>query len=233
MELLEPVQEKTILEIGPGRGFLTEDLCQLCPVVALEKDDSLIPELQRLPITLLHGDALDFPLETLSFQEIVSNVPYHITKPLLLRLEKYRHLYTKLVVMVQKEVADKLVSPFAHTFFVSRMQASFDITYHFFVPRSVFAPKPRVDSAVISLIPLRGEIAPETVWNWMHQLYQKKRKCLTTSLRSLEMPLPAPHLWEGKRIDGVPTRDLISYLTSCFVQKNKKEKSATRYTRLE
>ena len=112
---LSPVD--TVFEIGPGRGVLTEALSRAVRrVVAVEID----PQLHRLlqdrqsdwpNVQLVCADALTYPLESVSTGAIVvANLPYYLSTPLLFRLLEQRHRFPRLVLMLQNEVADRLVA---------------------------------------------------------------------------------------------------------------------------
>ncbi|MEL7431685.1 MAG: 16S rRNA (adenine(1518)-N(6)/adenine(1519)-N(6))-dimethyltransferase RsmA [Chlamydiota bacterium] len=222
VNLLSLSSEDRLLEIGPGKGFLTKALIKTSSVIAIETDERLLPYLQDLPITLIHADALDFPWATLSFTKIVSNIPYHITKPLLLACAKNRDLFQKGVFMVQKEVAEKLCQEYAKSLFAAIMQATFSITSAFFVSKKHFSPAPKVDSAVIILFPKKESLLSDKSLYLLEKLYQKKRKKIETTLRQEGITLsPLPKLLEHKRPDAVPIEALLRYLNELEIKSKK------------
>ncbi len=154
--------EDKVIEIGPGIGALTERLAQVAKkVVAVELDDRLIPVLKKSladynNVEIIHGDALkvDFNQLIAGDYKVVANLPYYITTPIIMRLLEEDFNVNEIVVMVQKEVAERMVAePGGKDYGV----LSIGVQYYtkakiaFNVPPSVFIPQPKVDSAVVSL----------------------------------------------------------------------------------
>lgn len=157
-----------VLEIGPGIGVLTASLCeQAKQVVAVELDRRLFPVLRETladydNVELVEGDAMQLDLHALlreRFGEgariaVCANLPYYITSPLLMRLLECRLPIEKLVVMVQKEAAERLCAEVG-----SREAGAVTVAVRYFadarvlfeVGREAFLPAPKVDSAVIEL----------------------------------------------------------------------------------
>jgi len=117
ISLAELSSHDSVLEIGPGRGILTDALCQSAGrVTAIEIDPRLHTYLTERPtqfqnLTLVLGDAMTYPIEHLPPGTIVvSNLPYYLSTPLLFRLLEHQQRITRLVLMLQNEVADRLVA---------------------------------------------------------------------------------------------------------------------------
>jgi 16S rRNA (adenine1518-N6/adenine1519-N6)-dimethyltransferase len=120
MRLLELSAADEILEIGPGLGFLTRHLVErVAKVWAIEVDTVLVGRLQRSPLghhpalRLIHDDILEVSLDDLLPRrkiKLVANLPYSISTPVLLRLFDWREHFSSMVLMVQKEVADRIAS---------------------------------------------------------------------------------------------------------------------------
>jgi len=181
--------EDTVLEIGPGLGVLTHRLAERAGrVVAIEMDRRLADHLRStLPtnVELIVGDALTVPFPP--FDRMVSNLPYSISSPIIFKLLEYR--FQKAVVMLQKEFADRMVAR-PDTAAYSRLT----VNVHYRaecrilekVPRSRFWPPPKVDSAVVELVP---RPAPFTVkdeklfFRLVEVLFQQRRKKIGTVLR--------------------------------------------------
>ncbi|NJN68974.1 MAG: ribosomal RNA small subunit methyltransferase A [Nitrospira sp.] len=151
----------SVLEIGPGRGILTDALCQSAGrVTAIEIDPRLHAYLteRQTPfqnLTLVLGDAMTYPIEHLPLGTIVvANLPYYLSTPLLFRLLDQQHRFIRLVLMLQNEVADRLVAKSGSSAYgvLSLMaQYSAEITKAFKVSPQCFRPRPDVDSAVVLL----------------------------------------------------------------------------------
>lgn len=157
-----------VLEIGPGKGALTAALLDRgCTVVAIERDERMVMTLQRKfagrSFALVTGDALDLewpelvaPWTVDGFTwRVAGNIPYYITSPL---LEKAltAPFPASVTYLVQKEVADRIVAPAAHDDYGALsigIQAVADAHRLFTVGKGAFSPPPKVDSAVLHLVP--------------------------------------------------------------------------------
>lgn len=154
-------QNDSVLEIGPGRGILTEALCRSAGrVMAIEVDPRLhafLAERQsQFPnLTLALGDALTYPIEQLPLGTIViSNLPYYLSTPILFRLLEQSPRFSRLVLMLQKEVADRLVArPGSSDYGILSVMTQYlaDVTKAFKVSAQCFRPRPDVESAVVLL----------------------------------------------------------------------------------
>lgn len=160
--------EVGVIEIGPGIGALTERLAKEAKkVVAIEMDSRLIPVLKELfaddaHVDIIHGDALELDLVQLIHEKfhdcssvnVVANLPYYVTSPILMRLLEDKLPLSRIVVMIQKEVAERLTAKP-----VGKAYGSLTVTTQYYteaewvsrVPAHVFVPRPQVDSAVIRL----------------------------------------------------------------------------------
>ena len=157
-----------VLEIGPGAGSLTQKLAKIAgKVVAVEIDQRLMPVLAETlvgfsNVAVVHGDILKIDLEELwrtHFADcdevsVVANLPYYITTPIVLTLLERRLQLRQMVIMMQKEVADRIVaSPGGKEY------GSLSVAVQYYcearellrVPRTVFLPPPNVDSSVLGL----------------------------------------------------------------------------------
>lgn len=159
-------KEDNIIEIGPGIGVLTKELAQNCKkIVAVEIDDKLIPLLNDTlsdfeNVKIVNDDILKVDLKKLinnEFNEkpkVVANLPYYITTPIIMRFLEEDINVSEIVVMVQKEVAERMTAKPGNKTYGSlsvAVQYYTDPTIILDVPRDNFIPKPNVDSAVIRL----------------------------------------------------------------------------------
>ncbi|MBC8140903.1 MAG: 16S rRNA (adenine(1518)-N(6)/adenine(1519)-N(6))-dimethyltransferase RsmA [Armatimonadetes bacterium] len=158
-----------VFEIGPGVGTLTVELAERSErVLAVELDRALPPVLAETlapfpNATLVMGDALRFDLPAFLAEhlgdppyKVAANIPYNITSPILVRLLENKSLFSTITLMVQKEVAERLVAPpdsaaYGSLSVFAQFQA--ETTIAGIVPRGAFFPPPRVDSAVVHLVP--------------------------------------------------------------------------------
>jgi 16S rRNA (adenine1518-N6/adenine1519-N6)-dimethyltransferase len=157
-----------LIEIGPGTGAITQHMvARVRRFTAIELDDQLAAALRDrfsdVPsFHLVHQDVMQVPLtavsEHIAAAKVVGNIPYNITSPLLFRLLEREHRPALIVVMVQKEVADRIVAaPGAKDFGALSVgvQAVASAERLFVVPRGAFRPAPSVDSAVVRIVPRR------------------------------------------------------------------------------
>lgn len=187
-------QSDQVCEIGSGPGALTKALVDLgLPILAIEKDPSFANQLQRFDsrarlLHVLESDFLEVNLEeyysSLSPCKILGNLPYHLTKPILRRLCSFSHVIQSATVMVQREVADKLVQSKTSSAFQLELQLNGRIYKAFDVSRSCFYPAPAVQSSILHI-----DFACNSVENLQGILsmakmcFQQKRKQLKSSLR--------------------------------------------------
>jgi len=191
--------DKNALEIGPGAGALTLGLAWRVPqLVAVEVDRRLVPllsaQLEAFPNVQLHcEDILKFDLLQLARSwgasfGVVGNLPYQITSPLLGKLVDARAVISQAVLMVQRELADKLLAPVGGGGGSSlgvMLQAFADLKRLFNVPKTVFFPRPQVDATVFELRFLERPRfqANETVFsNVVRAAFNLRRKTIRQAL---------------------------------------------------
>ena len=159
--------EDYIIEIGPGMGTLTEELAlRAKKVVAIEIDDTLLPILDETlgkydNVEVIHGDVLKIDIEKLIEEnlsggpvKVVANLPYYVTTPIIAKLIEDNLNLESIIVMVQKEVAERMEAGPG-----GKEYGSLSVFVNFYskpeivvkVPKTVFMPQPKIDSAVIKL----------------------------------------------------------------------------------
>ena len=154
--LAELAREDVVLEVGPGLGILTRYLAErVARVHAVELDRSLEPRLAGLPanVELEWGDALRLDLGTHSPTKLVANLPYNIATPLIVESLDGLPTVRLWCVMVQREVADRLFaepSTKAYGAVSVLVRLAAERTGFHAVSRSVFRPRPNVDSALVA-----------------------------------------------------------------------------------
>jgi 16S rRNA (adenine1518-N6/adenine1519-N6)-dimethyltransferase len=186
-----------VLEIGGGGGALSE---RLAPVVAclhvIELDQRLRPELEPLAesapnLNLVWGDAMrvDLPALAPAPTKVVANLPYSIATPVLLRTISELPSVSAWVVMVQREIAERLrAAPRTREYGSPSVlvQLACEVNLLRTVDPAVFTPRPRVESALLRLL-RRGPAAPEGVVRVVREAFAHRRKSLA---RSLELARP-------------------------------------------
>lgn len=194
-------KEDEVLEIGPGLGALTFALAENAGrVVAIEKDrrllNRLMDSLDHYPnIELVSGDSLkvdfrDFYRERK--MKVVSNLPYSISSPVLFKLKEDRDIFSCFILMLQREVGERITAKPGGKEYGSisvLLQTYMDIKVEFRVPPAAFWPKPKVDSVVLSLIPLQAPritVRDEKLYEKVvRAAFSSRRKMLGNSLKSI------------------------------------------------
>ena len=152
-------KDDVVLEIGPGKGILTESLAEKArKVIAIEIDKKLIDELECfLPVNveIIHSDILKVDLDSLpKFSKIVSNIPYQISSPVTFKILDYD--FKMGILIYQKEFAERMVAE-NHSKNYSRLSVGVyykaDCELLELVSKTCFSPKPKVDSYMVKLTP--------------------------------------------------------------------------------
>lgn len=201
-DLAAPEGTRTVLEIGAGLGALTAPLLERCErVIAVERDRDLIPILEERfaeasGLTIVEADAVraDWP-DLLSKgpapRTVAGNLPYQITGRLLRRIVENAARLERAVVMVQREVADRLVAAPASESYGALsvfVQAAFAVERAIVVSPGSFAPPPRVGSAVVVLTPARRAEETAMFREVVQKAFGARRKKLRNAWRALADP---------------------------------------------
>ncbi|HEY4189454.1 MAG TPA: 16S rRNA (adenine(1518)-N(6)/adenine(1519)-N(6))-dimethyltransferase RsmA [Candidatus Limnocylindrales bacterium] len=203
----DPAPGDRVLEIGPGLGFLTGGLLAAgASVTAVELDSGMASfllhtyaiEAEASRLRLIEGDALDQDLVGLVEPpyDVVANLPYHITSPVLHRLLGKPPRATQLVLMLQREVAERVAAAPGEMSYLSVF-----VQYHakarvaFRVPREAFEPAPKVESAVLVLEPYPDDdrldsAAEDHLWRVVQAGFRERRKMLHNVL-TRQLPIDA------------------------------------------
>lgn len=195
-----------ILEIGPGPGALTEKLLENTqrPIIAIEKDTIFSQKLNRLDektppqLKIYNEDILKFSLDKdLSSKidknhqmQLVGNLPYSITSPILAKFLPRRDLFSEIIVMMQKEVAIRVTAKhgsknFSHLSLFCQFFSHPQM--HFTIKAQSFFPKPKVESALVHFklqeTPKVNDI--DAFFSFTRSLFQHKRKMLRSTLKKI------------------------------------------------
>lgn len=191
----------TVLELGPGCGALTRAILDTgASVVAIERDRDmrgiLDIEFKSDALEVRAGDAA--AVDFIAFKEeqgaplrVAGNLPYAITGAIMRRLIDDVAALRSAVVMVQREVADRLVAPAGTSTYGALTVFSdnvFHVTRVMQVPKGAFFPPPKVDSTVIKLTPRDSPLTPSTSYfsRVVHATFQARRKTLRNALGAIE-----------------------------------------------
>lgn len=229
----------TVVEIGPGIGALTEFLARNAKeVIAFEIDSRFVEILKETlsdydNVTIHHQDILKVNFNDPIYQNlhdaerlvVVANLPYYITTPIIMNLIESNLKFDQLVMMMQKEVAERMtanVNTKSYNSLTLAIQNTMDAKIAFIVPKSVFIPQPNVDSAVLSLTRLEHPIAEVDNLEKFHHLIQtcfvQRRKTIWNNLRNaaknldlsveqLETALDEAHIEKARRAESLTLED--------------------------
>ena len=196
----------TVLEIGPGKGVLTEALLRAkAKVIAIEKDPQLVDFLKEKfktnkNLTVIHADIRDV-LNSKQFSchsrisgnlknyKVVGNIPYYLTSHLIHLLLELKHKPEIIILMIQKEVAQRIVAkPPKMNLLAVSVQFFAKPEIITYVPKSAFYPQPKVDSAIIKLTPhpipviARSEATKQSFFKVVKAGFSHPRKLLISNL---------------------------------------------------
>jgi 16S rRNA (adenine1518-N6/adenine1519-N6)-dimethyltransferase len=185
----------TVLEIGPGTGTLTEVLLKKgAQVVAVEKDNELVSSLLNIfadrlkHLTLVNQSILEFDLTTLPpGYKVVANIPYYLTSNLIRVLSESTNPPVSAVLLVQKEVAERVVAaPGKMSLLSVSAQYYWEVTLGRDVPARLFTPPPKVDSQILKLNyranPLFKDVNSKDFFRIVKAGFGERRKTLENSL---------------------------------------------------
>lgn len=199
---------RTVAEIGPGHGAITAGLVSRAGhVLAVELDHDLAAELRtRFPaqqLTVIEQDVLQFDFAAAAAQtgqrlRVIGNLPYYITSPILLKLAANHAALESAVLMVQREVADRVTAaPGSRDYGVLSVSVQIHgpVEKLFTLPPAAFSPPPEVHSTVFRwrFAPRFAElgIEPAGFQRLLHQAFAQKRKTLANNLRAAGLSAPA------------------------------------------
>lgn len=225
-------ENESVIEIGAGRGALTEKLIESgAKVVAIELDRDLIPLLQfdfgkKENFTLIENDALKIDFSELNsrFQvpdsKLVANLPYYISTAILQKLIEQRDCFSEMVLMLQREVVERITAKAGtkeRGFLSVLVQAYLDTEKLFDVAPTAFRPAPKVWSSVVRLKP-KDEVAIEDEKLFRAIIsagFAQKRKTILNNLKNA-----APELREK-------FGDVEAFLQSCRIEPQRRAETLT------
>jgi 16S rRNA (adenine1518-N6/adenine1519-N6)-dimethyltransferase len=201
-------KEDVVLEVGPGLGEMTLALARLAKhVIAVEIDPKLVEILKKKladcpNVDVVKGDILTINFRKIDFLEgqklkVVANLPYQISTPLLFHFIELKEFFSTLTLMLQKEVAERMVAPPGGkdygplSIFV---QLFLDASIRFFIKPSAFFPPPKVESAVVHMVWKERPMIETNDEEWFKKVVKAcfgyRRKTLVNALKHSELTLP-------------------------------------------
>lgn len=222
-EIADITDKDCVLEIGPGIGTLTEELAlNAKKVVAVEIDEKLLPILDETlqaydNVEIIHGDILNMDIIKIIDEnmdggpiKVVANLPYYVTTPIIAKLLEEESNIHSIVVMVQKEVGERIVASPG-----SKQYGSLSVFVNFYtypeigmkVPKTVFMPQPKVDSVIIKLkmkekLP---KVDREVFFKVVKSAFGKRRKTILNALSSGELGIEKKTMREILESLNIPT----------------------------
>jgi 16S rRNA (adenine1518-N6/adenine1519-N6)-dimethyltransferase len=217
-------EHDTILEIGPGLGALTTKLLETpAAIIAIEKDNGLFAllsetysaEIQSKKLQLIHGDILEFDPHTISTDyKIVANIPYNITGAIIEKFLSTKHQPTTMVLLVQKEVAERIVAkdkktggPGKESILSLAVKVYGNPVYIATVKAGSFSPAPKVDSAIIAIENIsRNHFVDnhheEVFFQVIKAGFAHKRKVLSGNLKNIFEPYLVEIIFNQLNLDS-------------------------------
>lgn len=197
---IDPQPDDAMVEIGPGLAAMTKGLLRtLKHMHVVELDRDLVARLEkdfsREKLTIHAGDALKFDFATIPVPagqklRIVGNLPYNISSPLLFHLATFAPQVQDQHFMLQKEVVERMVAePGSKTYgrLSVMLQWRYDMSLLFVVPPEAFDPPPKVDSAIVRMIPLAQPLACDeaTLEAVVQKAFSQRRKVIRNCLAGM------------------------------------------------
>ena len=220
---IDPQPGDALVEIGPGLGALTDPLLERCErLTVIELDRDLAARLRKRPqLTVVESDVLQVDFRALAAQagrrlRVVGNLPYNISSPIAFHLLAQVDAVEDQHFMLQKEVVDRMAAAPGHKDYGRlsvMLQWRYDIESLFEVPPEAFDPPPRVDSAVVRMVPLPDPPAldPRLLEELVQVAFSQRRKLLRHTLgRWLEARGQAEGFDLQRRAEQVPVAEYIA-----------------------
>jgi len=216
VEAIAPAADDFIVEIGPGEGVLTRPLAERTArleVIEIDRDLAAALAAERFKVHV--ADALEFDFGQLpQGARIVGNLPYNISTPLLFHLARFAERLRDLHVMLQREVVERMVaqpSTPAYGRLSVMLQARFEMQKLFRVAAGAFRPPPRVESAVVRLVPL-AEPLDRGVAHFadiVRRAFSARRKTLRNALGLAAAEIRALGIDPGLRPENLSPADYV------------------------
>ena len=203
-------KEDVVLEVGPGLGEMTLALArQVKRVIAIEIDLKLVAILNKKMkdypnVEVVKGDILKVDFRQFLKREghpikVVANLPYQISTPLLFRFIESKEAFSTFTLMLQKEVAERMVAPPGRKEYGPLsifIQIFLDVSIRFFIKPSAFFPPPKVESAVVHMVWKEKPMIETNDEEWFKRVVRAcfgyRRKTLVNALKHSELFLPEP-----------------------------------------
>ena len=222
---IDPKPHDSMVEIGPGTGILTTPLASVVEklhVVEIDRDlaSALRAKFPGGNVVVHEGDALDFDFATLpSSLRVVGNLPYNVSTPILFRTSEIADRVKDCVFMLQREVVDRMVAePDTPDYgrLSVMLQYRFAMEMLVKVPPGAFTPPPKVDSAVVHMVPLAADrlrAKDEALFaKIVMAAFSQRRKTLRNAVRAVVTPeaFESAHIDPSRRGETLSFREFVA-----------------------
>ena len=222
---IQPKEDDLLVEIGPGLGALTRPLLESLEhlhVVEIDRDivERLRHEFPQEKLTIHQGDALAFDFSMLGTNlRVVGNLPYNISTPLLFHLSRFADAIRDMHFMLQKEVVARMVATPSTSDYGRlsvMLQCRFEMEQLFLVLPECFRPAPKVESAVVRMVPLAHtmvEASEEALFaGIVSAAFSQRRKTLRNTLQNYLKPedYPALGIDPGLRAENLSVTQFVA-----------------------
>ena len=227
---IDPQPDDIMVEIGPGLGALTDPLLKILPRLhVVEIDRDIIARLEnnypKARLTIHAGDALKFDFSSLGERiRVVGNLPYNISTPILFHLSEYVANIMDMHFMLQKEVVERMVAaPSAPEYgrLSVMLQYRYAMELQFIVPPDAFHPAPKVESAIVRMIPyaqLPHPAQDEALFGAIvTAAFGQRRKTLRNTLRAYldDAGFAALGINPGLRAENLGVAEFVAIANHC------------------
>jgi 16S rRNA (adenine1518-N6/adenine1519-N6)-dimethyltransferase len=229
-------KEDVVLEIGPGLGEMTLALAHwVKKVIAIEIDQKLVAilnkKIKEFPnVEVVKGDILKVDFKHFFEKEdhpikVVANLPYQISTPLLFRFIEFKRVFSTFTLMLQKEVAERMVAPTGRKEYGPLSiftQMFLDVSIRFFIKPSAFFPPPKIDSAVVHMVWKEKPVIEANDEEWFKRVVKAcfgyRRKTLVNALKHSDLSLPVSIESKLEKIGIDPRRRPETLIIEEFVR---------------
>jgi 16S rRNA (adenine1518-N6/adenine1519-N6)-dimethyltransferase len=229
-------KEDVVLEIGPGLGEMTLALAhRVKKVIAIEIDQKLVAilnkKIKEFPnVEVVKGDILRVDFKHFFEKEehpikVVANLPYQISTPLLFRFIEFKRVFSTFTLMLQKEVAERMVAPTGRKEYGPLSiftQMFLDVSIRFFIKPSAFFPPPKINSAVVHMVWKEKPVIEANDEEWFKRVVKAcfgyRRKTLVNALKHSDLSLPVSIESKLEKIGIDPRRRPETLIIEEFVR---------------
>jgi 16S rRNA (adenine1518-N6/adenine1519-N6)-dimethyltransferase len=211
-------KDDVVLEVGPGKGILTNLLAKnVEKVIAVEIDKNLLESLKEtLPsnVTLIHSDILKLDFENLpKFNKVVSNLPYQISSPITFKLLDYS--FNLAILVYQKEFAERMIAKPG-----SKKYSRLSVNVYYksecsllrIISRNIFYPRPKIDSAIVKIVPRKTPSFfvenEEFFKNFVNVMFSHRRKKIKNIIKDNFGFNLNNKMYDDKRVDNLTPEEI-------------------------